>query len=154
MVVSFGEDTIMTAAISKPHGLVHSQDEITAFVEQLIWQFIEQGLYYQGPNRRKEKRHPINVSVRTTPLDENLHPAGDPFITTTRDISNGGIALIHSETVPAPFLAVELKDLEGVWFQAAVEILRRRPVGPFFEIAGKFVVKTYDPLKQRKPSSA
>lgn len=139
----------MSVYSAKSPSFTHSPEEIAAFVEHLIWQFIEQGLYYQGPDRRREKRHPIAVSVRTTPLDENLHPIGNPFTTATRDISNSGIALVHAETIEAPFLAVELKDLQGTPFRAAVEVLRRRPVGPYFEIAGKFVVKTYDPLRIR-----
>jgi hypothetical protein len=131
----------------KPPAFTQTSDEITAFVEKLVWQFIEQGLYYHGPDRRREKRHPLIMSVRATPLDANLHPTGGSFFPMTRDISNGGIALIASDEVESPFLGVELTDLTGKPFHAAVEVLRRRPVGPCFEIAGKFVVKTYDPLK-------
>ena len=117
----------MSALSTKSPSLAHSPDEIRAFVEQLIWQFIEQGLYYQGPDRRREKRHSIALSVQTTPLDEKLHPVGNPFMTTTRDISNGGISLIHAERIDAPYLSVELWDLKGTPFRAA---LRCSVAGP------------------------
>jgi hypothetical protein len=127
-------------------GVAHSTQQIAAFVDQLICQFVERGLYYSGPDRRREARHRIAVLVRTTPVDENLQPIGEELIVTTRDISSGGISLIHQERIEAPYLAVELTDLNGTPLRAMVEVLRRRPLGPFFEIAGRFVVKTYAPM--------
>jgi hypothetical protein len=130
------------------NNLVHPSDEMAAFVDRLIQRLIEEGLYYDGPDRRSEKRHVVAIPVRAMPLDGNLRPAGAGFIATARDISRRGIAVIHSQVLTCPLLAVELADFDGRQIQAAVEVLRCRPVGPYFEIAGTFVTKVYDPLRR------
>ncbi len=133
-----------------PTHLIHPAQEITQYVECLIAQLADQGLFYRGPNRRSEERHRVALPVTATPLDQHLQPMGDSFVATTRDISNSGISIIHSASVASEcqFLAVELCDTDRRFLQAAVEILRRGPVGPFKELAGKFVTKVrrFDPF--------
>ena len=131
--------------------LVHPSEEMAAFVDRLIQRLIEEGLYYDGPDRRTEKRHVVAIPVRAMPLDGNLRPIGTAFLATARDISRRGIALVHSEPLNCALLAVELTDFDGKQLQAAVEVLRCRAIGPYFEIAGTFVTKVYDPLSRRKP---
>jgi len=134
--------------------LIHPSEEMAAFVDQLIQRLIEEGHYYDGPDRRSEKRHVVAIPVRAIPLDDNLRPIGPAFMATTRDISRRGIALIHNEMLMCPLLAVELVDIDGKQMQAAVEVLRCRPVGPYYEIAGTFVTKLYDPLQRLKAAPA
>ena len=136
------------------NNLVHPSEEMAAFVDHLIRRLIEEGLYYDGPDRRSEKRHVVAIPVRAMPLDGNLRPIGTGFIATARDISRRGIAVIHNEVLTCPLLAVELADFDGRQIQAAVEVLRCRPVGPYFEIAGTFVTKVYDPLSRLKAAPA
>ena len=107
----------------------------------------EEGLYYQGPDHRRESRHAVAIDVNAIPLDADLQAAGSDFVATTRDISSGGISLIHPERIGCPFLAVEIAVPGERPFQAAVEALRCPPVGPYFEIAGKFVTKFYKEME-------
>jgi hypothetical protein len=134
--------------------LVHPPEDISEFVDRLIERLTQEGLYHAGPDRRSEKRHAVAIKVRAMPLGENLKPIGDPFICTTRDISRRGIALVHFEDVDCPLLAVELTDVDNQSFQAAVEVLRHRPIGPYFEIAGRFVTKVYDPMVRNGAGAA
>jgi hypothetical protein len=60
---------------------------------------------------------------------------------TTRNVSTGGIALIHTRPVTAKHLVVELTTTAGERLQVLVRVLRRRPLGPFCDIAGQFVTK-------------
>jgi hypothetical protein len=133
-----------------PVHLVHPAQEITDYVEHLIAQLASRGLYYRGPDRRSEERHRVSLPVMAAPLDLQLKPIGERFVATTRDISNGGIAIVHSAFIDSDcrFFAVELHDSEHKYLQAAVEILRRNSLGPFFEVAGRFVTKVrrYDPF--------
>jgi hypothetical protein len=99
-----------------PKMLVHPPEEISAFIDGLIKRLIEEGHYYDGPDRRTEKRHVVAMQVHARPLSDS------------------------------PLLAIELSDLNGKKFQGAVEIRRCRPVGPYFEVAGEYVTKVYDPL--------
>ena len=126
--------------------LVHPPSDLKKFVDDLIKRLTDEGLYYQGPDRRREPRHAIAIEVNVIPLDAELQAAGCDFVATTRDISSGGISLIHTESTDCPFLAVEIAIPGERPFQAAVEVLRCSPVGPYFEIAGKFVTKFYKPL--------
>jgi hypothetical protein len=128
--------------------LVHPPHEMAAFVDQLIERLTEEGLYYTGPDRRSEKRHSVALLVRAMPLDDDLRPAGPAFGATTRDLSQRGIAVIHHEKITSRWLAVELSDFDGNRLEAAVEVLRSRSVGPYFEIGGKFVTKVYDAVRR------
>lgn len=127
--------------------LVRSPKDVEAFVAQLIRRLAEEGLYYAGPNRRTERRHAVALRVRAMPLDDKLQPAGEAFVATSRNISSRGIALIHVEKVTHPYLAVELTDVDGKTFEAAVEVLRCQPQGSYYEIAGQFVTKVYNPFE-------
>lgn len=123
--------------------LVHPPSDLKKFVEDLIQRLAEEGLYYRGPDRRWESRHAVAIEVNAIPLDADLQAQGDGFLATTRNISSGGISLICSEQIDSPFLAVEITVPKERPFHAAVEVLRCSPVGPYFEIAGKFVTKLY-----------
>lgn len=100
---------------------------------------------YDGPERRATSRMAIAVPVAGIPVDEYFRPVGPPLVLTTRNISTGGIALIHDQPLVPKFLIVGLPtapDTENV--QLVVEVLRCRSIGPTFEIAGKFVMNAVD----------
>jgi hypothetical protein len=126
--------------------LVHPPEHISAFIDDLIKRLIEEGHYYDGPDRRKEKRHAVALQVIAMPLTEDLLPAGPAFVATTRDISRNGIAIIHYQPVDSPLLAVQLTDLGGKTFEGAIDLRRCRKIGNYYEIAGQYVTKIYDVL--------
>ena len=127
-----------------PNKLIHPPEDISTFVVSLIKRLTQEGLYYQGPDRRHEERHAIAIQVNAIPLDDQIQPVGYGFVATTRDISSTGISLIHFDRLVCPFLAVEIAIPKERSFQAAVEVLRCRPIGPYYEVAGKFVTKLYN----------
>ena len=59
--------------------------------------------------RRDFAQHPLVYEAMTIPLDEDLQPAGQPFITLARNVSLAGASLIHSEPIHAAFLRVSLE---------------------------------------------
>jgi hypothetical protein len=132
--------------------LIHPPAEVAGFVDGLIRQMIEKGQYLNAPDRRAETRHTVAIQVSAMPLGSDLQPIGDPFIATTKDISNASLTLIHFEALTAPLLAIQLKDLGGSVLNSAVEVIRCQPVGPYFEIVGRYVTKIYDP--KPKPQEA
>ena len=78
-------------------------------------------------------------------MDECYEPVGKPFMVTTRNISTGGIALIHNEPIRPRRIIVELPargDQSPV--QVVVKVLRCQSLGSVYEIAGKFVMKAID----------
>jgi hypothetical protein len=56
--------------------------------------------------------------------------------------------LIAQYTISSKFLAIRLTDRDGLKLTGAIEVLRCRPVGQFFEVGGKFVTKLYDGLER------
>lgn len=118
-------------------GLARPPQAVAAFVERAI----RNSKYYDGPDSRAEPRYPVQLRVAAVPVDENLERIGEPFMAVSRDISGGGIAIYHTRGVTEKLLALELSTPAGEKTHVVMEILRCRPVGLFYEIAGKFVSK-------------
>lgn len=118
-------------------------DEIVAFVEEVLDRETEGLLQIYGQDKRSEQRYRIALPVVAVPIDANLQPVGASFVTVTRNISTRGIAVLSSKAMRARFMAVKLTLSNGKELQAAIEILRCKPFGPFFEVGGKFVAKIY-----------
>jgi hypothetical protein len=133
--------------------LIHPPEDVADFVDGLITKLIQNGRYFMAADRRAETRHPVAIQVSVMPLHSDLQPAGEPFIATTKDISHASITIIHFEPVEAPLLAIQLTDVGGSVLHSAVDVLRCQPVGPYFEIVGKYVTKIYDP-KPKSPEAA
>ncbi|MEM7452717.1 MAG: PilZ domain-containing protein [Planctomycetota bacterium] len=71
---------------------------------------VARGLSDPHPGRRTEPRSPRSISLRVQLLDEDFHPAGDPFWTVSRDISVRGLGFIIPEPVDHKFLKIGLGE--------------------------------------------
>ena len=56
---------------------------------------------YEGPERRVHRRYVKPLPVAATPVDENNYAIGARFDTIARDISAGGVCLLHNEPIDA-----------------------------------------------------
>ena len=90
--------------------------------------------------RRTDRRKPILLDVIAVPLDSQFKPVGDPFLALTRDISDGGISMFHTERVSAPYLLVKVDSPRYQKLQAVVQVVRSRRFYQFAEISGRFVL--------------
>ena len=95
----------------------------------------------EQPEHRKFRRHCLTLAVAAVPVDEAHRPTDASFIALTRNISQGGISLIHSGPVAAKLLAIELPMPEGESLQVVMRLDRCRRIGDFYELAGPFVTK-------------
>jgi len=94
--------------------------------------------------RRDQKRFAVAIRATVIPVDERLSPVGEPFTAMTLNISQSGLALIHTRAVNDTHLLVELHDPRRT--QVVLEVIRCRHVGRFYDIAGRFVIRLgYDP---------
>ena len=98
--------------------------------------------------RRAEKRKPVVLNIIAVPLDEDRNPCGEPFLALSRNISRGGIALLHTEMVKAPYLLLRIETLKHEVIQAVVQVIRARNFYQFTEISARFV-----PKRAKKKSS-
>ena len=110
-------------------------DRVVNFVRRVI----RGEKFYAGPERREHLRYPITIPVHATPLDDRNEPCDEPFLGITRDISIVGLCMYHTRPVTAKVLQLELTGPNHEQLDALLKVVRCRPAGPFFEIAGRFV---------------
>ena len=131
------------AQLTVPEGLFSLERETLARPPKAIADFVERAIrnskYYDGPDIRSERRYAVSLRVAAAPVDEQLNKIGEEFIAMSRDISSSGIAIYHTRGVSDRFLALELTAASGEKMRVLLQVLRCRPAGLFYEIAGKFV---------------
>lgn len=133
------------ANLTVPESLFSFEADSLARPPKAIADFVARAVrnskFYDGPDIRSERRFPVSLRVAAVPVDERLNKIGEEFIAASRDISSSGIAIYHTRGVSDRFLALELTAASGEKMHVLLQVLRCRPVGLFYEIAGKFVSK-------------
>lgn len=90
---------------------------------------------------RQFPRYKLTIEVWVQPVDSNFVPLGDPFTAVSRDVSTGGIGLMHTRAIRDQYLWLRLITHGGGVMNVVVEVLRCRPIGVFYDIGAKFVAK-------------
>ncbi len=93
---------------------------------------------YEGVEQRCEPRHPTALRAVVVPLNERGETCGQPFVCLTNNISASGLSLLHTSAIGQPLLDVELDAPGHEHLRGTLEVLRCRPLGECFEIAGRF----------------
>lgn len=88
-------------------------------------------------------RRALSVPVMVMPLNEDLCPVGNSFMSVSRSITSSGMVLTSEVLVETKFLAVQLPKIGERSLQLAMKIVRQRPIGHYYEIAGLFVTRMY-----------
>jgi hypothetical protein len=79
---------------------------------------------FEGHERRADTRYVVAIPSIVQPLDEAYQLQDNRFFAATRDISMGGIALIHTQPLTAEFAGVKLTLPDGTSIELLVEVLR------------------------------
>ena len=87
-----------------------------------------------GRERRQDRRYSLITNVTVTPVDKSLRPLGPSFVALSSGMSVSGIRLIYTQSAPSKFLRLEF---EGQPVTFLLTVLRSRPIGDCFEIAGR-----------------
>ncbi len=93
-----------------------------------------------------EQRQAQRISLFTTavaiPVDKDFCVQGEGFKMTMLDISESGACLVDTRMVYHKYLALRWSSSlsPGVFLKAVMEVKRAKPMGPFYGIAGEFVV--------------
>jgi hypothetical protein len=90
-------------------------------------------------NRRQQKRFAVALRAIAIPVDQHVSPVDEAFTAMTLNISQSGLALIHTRAVNHRYLLIELDDPQQT--QVVLEVIRSRHVGRFYDIAGRFVTR-------------
>jgi hypothetical protein len=95
----------------------------------------EETLHHQGAHeRRRFRRYSLITNVFAVPIDEELCPVGPAFVALSSGMSVDGMRLIHTQPSPSAQLFLEI---DGQPVRFVLSVLRTRPVGNCFEIAGR-----------------
>ena len=97
---------------------------------------------YNGVERRADPRFPISIPVKVTPYDTQGNRSREKFVAVTRDMSASGIAFLHTAPIEEDFWLLEFGHPQAEGVRLVLQVLYRRPVGPLWEIAGRFVNET------------
>ena len=114
--------------------IVCSTDEISQFIDSIDGKVQS----FEGVERRSWRRYVVAIPTLVFRLDDQDKTCGAPMRAVTRDISVGGISIIHSEPIQDERLKLRLFSPSGKTIQAFVDVRRCQPMGNYFEIAGEF----------------
>lgn len=90
--------------------------------------------------QRGEPRQPVCMAVEVTPYNLKGQRTGPLFEAVTKDVSADGMAILHTAAVRDLVLVVRFPELKsGHERRVTLQVVRRRPVGPLWEIGGKFL---------------
>jgi hypothetical protein len=90
-------------------------------------------------DRRKTTRFTLIADVIVVPLDKDFRPLAEPFVACSLNVSAGGLCFYHAEPIDSTLLYVEISSSGAPNMSARMRVLRQRPVGDYFEIAGQFL---------------
>lgn len=90
-----------------------------------------------GAERRMEERYLMLVPVLAQPLDAEFRPMGEPFLAVTRDISRGGIGLVHSHPIRSPMVSLRM-SLAGEEVKVVAKVKWCEALGPYYYLGGEF----------------
>ncbi len=89
-----------------------------------------------GQERRRFRRYSLITNVVVLPLDDQLRPIGEPFVALSSGMSVDGMRLIYTDPPPTDHLFIEI---DGQPVRFVLSVLRSRPIGHCFEIAGRLL---------------
>ena len=114
----------------------HSPEVVVSFVRRLI----DSHRTLVEPERRSQPREAVVIPVNVQPVDSDFRPAGDSFSAFTKDISTGGIGLIHSESVGVKYLQIEIAAPSGEEMSLLAQVKNCTLKGKCYHVGARFVV--------------
>lgn len=89
---------------------------------------------------RKAPRVVIHLPATAIPVDENFEPIDEPFRLTLRDISEGGVCMLHTRSIVHQYLALswQAETLPYRTLSVVARITRCCSLSRFYDIGGQF----------------
>jgi hypothetical protein len=118
--------------------VTQSKEKVFSFVRELLNDIQADYL----AERRANPRCPVCVLMEVIPFDSQGQQAGEAFTAVAKDISACGLSFLHNSAILDPYLLVRFPQSgqhKSQWI--VLEVLRRRQIGPLWEIAGRSVAE-------------
>jgi hypothetical protein len=132
--------TTQTGAIPEiPFGVVKSKQEVVRVIREVVNEVrgncVEDG--------RGDPRCPICVPVEVAACNPHSHRNGWACTMVTKDVSAIGMSILHTACIRDRLLIVSFPQSDHhAEHRLVLEVTRRRPVGPLWEVAGRFVTES------------
>lgn len=96
---------------------------------------------WAGECKRSSPRAYSKVTATAVPLTEQLTLVGEPFRVALRDVSEGGVRLLHTRSIACSHLALRWTPETDPAGQLEVvgRVTRCEPLGPFYDIGCRFL---------------
>jgi DNA-binding response OmpR family regulator len=122
-----------------------SAHETLAEPPQAMLNFLERNFEEpgKGGERRKTDRVSLLATVVAMPVNRDFEPCGEPFKAAARDVSQGGISMLHTRAISSEYIALRWQSLatKNSFIKVVMKLVRCRPMGPFYELGGQFVMR-------------
>jgi len=120
-------------------GAVKSKDEVVRLIREVVHEVRENC----PEDRRADTRCPICVPVEVTACHPQSHKNRRACTMVSKDVSATGMSILNAASVRDRLLMVSFPQSKQHAEQCLVlEVTRRRPVGPLWEIGGRFVTES------------
>jgi CheY-like chemotaxis protein len=95
-----------------------------------------------GNEDRTTDRVTCYTTAVAVPVDRKWNRNCVPFRVAVRDLSEGGIRLLHTRATNAEYLALEWKPTQvpAQAIRVVVRVMRCNPLSPFYDIGGQYVM--------------
>ena len=107
-------------------------------------QFMKRLLSKRGnlSDRRRDQRISLLSTVVVVPVNKDFQVRGEAVKMIFCNVSETGACLLHSRAVDAKYLALRWRSSASpnCFIQVVMQVIRCAPLGPFYEIAGQFVM--------------
>lgn len=98
-----------------------SQNDVAQFLQ--LDEFLLDNEYV-AEERRSNRRYPLSVLAIATPLNENFEACAAPFNALTRDISAGGVGIVHSRPLTEKYITLDFMTPDGRDMHFTIKVLR------------------------------
>lgn len=120
-------------------GAVTSKDEVVRLIREVVHEVRENC----PEDRRADTRCPICVPIEVTVCDLQSHRNRCACTMVSKDVSATGMSILHTFPIRDRLLMVSFpQSQQHAEDRLVLEVTRRRPVGPLWEIAGRFVTES------------
>lgn len=106
-----------------------------------------------GPQKRRAPRYRLAAEVRAVPLDDQYRRIGEPFVAWSVNISTGGICLIHTRPLDAPYLLIVLGQGQSAKTRLVVRIRHCHRLSRFYQIGCEFLARSDEEADARARSA-
>lgn len=112
---------------------------------QAVLNFLERNFEEPGAggDRRKTSRVSLLATVVGVPVNRQFEPCGEAFKAAARDVSQGGMSMLHTRAISSEHVALRWQSLasKNSFIKVVMQVVRCRPMGPFYELAGQFIMR-------------